>query len=240
MGKPQYFFSQGAFLCVTGGFVFILDLKRNKYECLTESNFKSVSNYIAAQAESPHSFDSYENECHSYVLSLLADFMNRGILTTDPEQAQIPDATPIACPTTSLIDVARLAERPTLIQLISFARAAFHAHACLKRRTLESIVQRIKLRKQFNLISGEPFDYKEAARVLSVFGTLRPLFPRSYLCIYDSLALLEFFAIHGLFPTWVFGIQAEPFEAHCWLQQEKVVINDDIYRVKKFNPIMTV
>lgn len=86
----------------------------------------------------------------------------------------------------------------------------------------------------------ESFDFDAAATLVRQFNTLRPWFPRNYLCLFDSLALLELLARYHLFPSWVFGVHAEPFEAHCWVQQHDVVLNDTLARVERFAPIMAV
>jgi hypothetical protein len=63
---------------------------------------------------------------------------------------------------------------------------------------------------------------------------------RKHVCLYDSLALVEFLAHYRLFPQWVFGVMAEPFAAHCWVQQDDRVLNDSVDYVRGFTPIMVV
>ena len=63
---------------------------------------------------------------------------------------------------------------------------------------------------------------------------------RSYLCLFDSLALIHFLARFRVFPDWVFGVTADPFEAHCWVQTGGVVLNDTVERVSAFTPIMSI
>jgi hypothetical protein len=59
-------------------------------------------------------------------------------------------------------------------------------------------------------------------------------------CLFDSLALIHFLAQYGLYPDWVFGVSADPFEAHCWVQAGQVVLNDTVERVSAFTPILTI
>jgi len=54
------------------------------------------------------------------------------------------------------------------------------------------------------------------------------------------LALLEFLAIKNLYPTWVFGVQAQPFGAHCWLQEGDKLLNESVEYAGQFTPIMAV
>jgi hypothetical protein len=74
--------------------------------------------------------------------------------------------------------------------------------------------------------------------LIATFQLLRPLFPRPYLCLFDSLALFEFLAGHDCFPHLIFGVVADPFEAHCWLQAGTVVLNDNLERTGRYKPIL--
>jgi hypothetical protein len=105
---------------------------------------------------------------------------------------------------------------------------------------MESIVRTVERRKQSASVTPIPFDFRRAEALLAQFDALRPLFPRKYLCLFDSLAQLEFLSRFGLYPTWIFAVIPEPFEAHCWLQQGDVVLNDSVEEVTKFTPIMAI
>jgi hypothetical protein len=51
--------------------------------------------------------------------------------------------------------------------------------------------------------------------------------------------MLEFLASYRFLPQVVFGVIADPFQAHCWLQEGNVVLNDDLERVGKYKPILS-
>ncbi|WP_232494496.1 lasso peptide biosynthesis B2 protein [Novosphingobium kaempferiae] len=59
-------------------------------------------------------------------------------------------------------------------------------------------------------------------------------------CLARSLALAASCRKHGLASTLVIGIQPNPFAAHCWVQDEGLVLNDRPDRVQMFAPILTV
>jgi hypothetical protein len=80
----------------------------------------------------------------------------------------------------------------------------------------------------------------ELSMLVAVFTQLRPFYPRAYLCLYDSLALLEFLSRHHYYPLWTFGVKSDPFGAHCWVQWRDLVLNDAVARVRQYTPIMTV
>ncbi|NJO13234.1 MAG: lasso peptide biosynthesis B2 protein [Gammaproteobacteria bacterium] len=74
-----------------------------------------------------------------------------------------------------------------------------------------------------------------------VFEALHPLvFASRNRCLFHSLALIEYLARHELYPRWVFGVQAVPFAAHCWVQQEGQVLNDTVEHVSRYTPILSI
>lgn len=56
-------------------------------------------------------------------------------------------------------------------------------------------------------------------------------------CLIRSLALVDHLARHGHFPQLVIGVRTGGFSAHCWIQQETMVLNDEVDRVRLFTPI---
>jgi hypothetical protein len=117
---------------------------------------------------------------------------------------------------------------------LSSAKASRQLHS----QAFESIVAFVRARKRRKSDSTKPFDIERAHSLVSVFDRLRLFYPRSYLCLFDSLALINFLARFNLYPDWVFGVTAEPFEAHCWVQASGTVLNDTLERVSAFTPIM--
>jgi hypothetical protein len=73
-----------------------------------------------------------------------------------------------------------------------------------------------------------------AARFLWLRGKL----PRRPKCLLDSLAMTEFLHAQNAEATLVFGIHAQPFAAHCWVEHRGVVLNDSADAVQSFTPIL--
>lgn len=59
-------------------------------------------------------------------------------------------------------------------------------------------------------------------------------------CLTRSLALHRLLAANGHRSALVFGVRLNPFRAHCWLQQNNVVINDTIEQIGMFRPLRAV
>jgi hypothetical protein len=42
----------------------------------------------------------------------------------------------------------------------------------------------------------------------------------------------------GIRPTLVFGVSADPFAAHCWVQLDDIVLTGDLDTARQFTPIL--
>jgi hypothetical protein len=110
----------------------------------------------------------------------------------------------------------------------------------LRTNSFSRTLARIEGRRSRAESSAAIYDAACSSTLIGAFNMLRPLYPRPYLCLFDSLALLEFLAGYHFFPHIVFGVVADPFEAHCWLQEGGTIINDDLERVGKYKPILSI
>lgn len=72
---------------------------------------------------------------------------------------------------------------------------------------------------------------------LDRFVAMRPWWPRKRKCLFESIALADFLAAEGVGADIVFGVMARAFEAHCWLEFDGVVLNDDLERVAPYRVI---
>ncbi len=75
---------------------------------------------------------------------------------------------------------------------------------------------------------------------VTAFRQILPWAPFQGVCLYRSFYLLAFLRRRGFEATWVFGVQAWPFEAHCWLQVGDTVLDDSLDRVRPFTPILAI
>jgi hypothetical protein len=122
------------------------------------------------------------------------------------------------------------------IDLMDTFAASWCASHLLRRRHIAEVVEAVRTRKAHRG-AGALEDYR---REVAIFRRLRPWYPRSYLCLWDALALIEFLARRRLFPDWIFGVQAQPFGAHCWLQANGFMLNENTEYAGQFTPIMAV
>jgi len=81
---------------------------------------------------------------------------------------------------------------------------------------------------------------ERTARLTAAFVQLLPWDPAQGACLYRAWLLRRVLQIRGLDAIWVFGVRTWPFGAHCWLQIEDHVLDDDPDRVAQYTPIMAV
>jgi len=125
--------------------------------------------------------------------------------------------------------------------LAAFLFACATAALQLRLRSLESVIAGVRHRKATLAPRGAPFDRARDRELVAVFNRLRPLvFSSRRIDQFSSLALIEFLALHGSFPTWVWGVTQQPVLTHNWVQQDGWVFNEPVEYVLRFTPILAV
>jgi hypothetical protein len=236
----MYFLSKDCFVCNAQGYWIILNVNRDKYLCVTHADLASISRRLHGWRDhigTVEKFPQFGVEADS----LIASLMSSGIITRDSN-----DGKPFAeseCPACERATGNLETNAPVTHSVSSITRFFF---ACVKidwqlrRKQLSRILARIERRRLRARSSASIHNVPQSSKLMAAFKDLRSLYPRPYLCLFDSLALLEFLASYRSFPRIVFGIVADPFEAHCWLQEGNVLLNDDLERVGKYKAILSV
>ena len=80
--------------------------------------------------------------------------------------------------------------------------------------------------------------HKKAATEAALFASWRPLWPRAFVCLHDTLALARYLSARGSACDVVFGVQGRPFAAHCWAEFEGAVLNDEPEYCSSFDVIL--
>ena len=240
MTAAQYYLKPNAFICPARRHWVILDVKQDRYLCLDKEEFEALWPWLNGCQRTGSQESVGAARMPPDTARLAAELVAREILSESAHDAKPATPTASITPTRCLAPaVAHPPVGPRLLHAPAFLRACAIADARLRVKSIESTVRFITRRKQ-KCSKPDEFDWSKAARLISTFESLRLFYPRPYLCLFDSLALLDFLSHYSLFPTWVFGVIVEPFQAHCWLQQDDVVINDTVERVQIYSPIMCI
>lgn len=71
-----------------------------------------------------------------------------------------------------------------------------------------------------------------------LFQRWLPWVPFQGRCLYRAFMLREFLRLAKQDADWIVGVRTWPFEAHCWLQADALLLDDDIDRVSVYTPIL--
>lgn len=234
----MYFLSKDCFVCKMGCYWIVLSARRDQYLCMADQDLASIGHFL-------HGWKPQESgisrpmgaEAKSLVSSLVAN----GILTDDSGNGKAFVEEDIQAPEYSILASSRLSpSRRPFLSTPRFFLACVTVDWRLRKESLLSTLDRVERRRRPHEVKSTTHDASHAARLVAAFVSLRPWYPRPYLCLFDSLALLEFLATFHCFPRMVFGVVADPFQAHCWVQGGSVVFNDNLERVGRYKPILSV
>ncbi len=237
----KVYLAEGVFACVTVGHAVFLDLNRDAYSAAPLDRSRRAP--AGGQAQT----------CADLIGDLASErqaLLEAGLLTVDPQKAAFTDA---LCSSEApakhifglsdarlfgLAGAAAADVSVSLRDLFDVFQASAAASRRLRRHAISAIVADVRRRKE---TAGDRLDDLEGLRrEAAVFSRLRPWYPRAYLCLFDSLALVEFLARRSRYPRWVFAVQMQPFGAHCWLEADGYLLNESTEYAGGFTPIMAV
>ena len=121
----------------------------------------------------------------------------------------------------------------------NFLRAVAHTRRLFKTSSFKAIVSEIEANRERGSNTANT-DWEHEGYLVSVFKRCRPLYNRPLVCLFDCVCLLNFLALYGFCPSIVFAVIPEPFQAHCWLQEDKLLLNDSLEHVGAYTPIMRI
>lgn len=244
----RYCLSPHAHCCLTDEGVVLLDLKGHKYLGLSTSESHGLENIIlrwpSAQCVNSPAMDDHGGRQATSTDELVQQLIQQDLIR--PARGEnLPKAIHAPPPRAALdesYDLDGTGPRYSALHVVRFLRACLMASALLRTQSMEHIVSRVRTRRDKTIHSNPNGVGDDQVRFLaSVFRHLRPfLFTGADRCLFDSLALLEFFARFQMHPFLVFGVRARPFAAHCWVQSHELVLNSPIELAKRFTPILVV
>ena len=225
----RYLLSNSTHVCVRNDAVYILDLKRDKYLAV-----KCAAGAVSGATASGRSvIDLLGNDAET-----LARLESLGILTTDETRGRIPFDVDVCLPSASIVDV-HLASPPPIraLHVWRFFTSVLLTALSLRFVRLDLIANRVRRRKRTH--GSGHFDLQRIRELHSIFERLRPFaFARRDTCLMYSFACIEFMASFGVYPDWVFGVQPDPFTAHCWIQYDGHAVSCSAFAAVGFTPIM--
>jgi hypothetical protein len=227
----EFFLPAHVHCCRRGDAFVFLDLKQDDYTLIVGDAAAALCE-ITTQPRAGASGPQHAQSLHELVRG--------GLLTPDSASGRMITATRSDIALQQLLDAdSTLPVGVTISHVCNFIAACTTAAIRLRWSRIENTISAVSRRKAVRS-SRHPMDLDRARHLAGIFQRLRRLFPANYLCLFDSLALLEFLARYDVFPTWVFGVRLEPWAAHCWLQHEEFTFNECVEEVSRYTPIMVI
>jgi len=240
----RYYLSRDTFLCESKSHAVFLDLRRDRYLALSPQDSLELQSLLAKEPTykvSNHASTGGPTR-HTHDYAELAHLLeNEGLVVRDPSLGKSSEEQSLDEPTETLWNAEERWPRLYWGHFLSLLAARVRAVALLRILPLQAVVRRVRARSLHGRTQVELQDVDDFRVLIKVFNLLEPMFVSgTNSCLKRSLTLIEFLSIYGLFPKWVFGVQVEPFSAHCWVQQGPAVLNDSLQHIKTFTPIMVV
>lgn len=236
MEKLSYFLSRHAFFCLADNHYVFLDLRSDEYLCLGRTHTNAIKGLLNGhQTTDEHSADVSDPD------AVLRALLKKELLVKDALDGKPVTPTFADVPTASMKEYSNVSRsRISSAHVWNFFAASATASKDLRWGTIEQTVRKVAARKSAYIANKATVNNSKIADLFEIFRTFRPYYPRGYLCMFDSLALLHFLARYGVFPQWVYGVKLEPWAAHCWVQVGDLVVNDIVDNVRGYVPIMII
>jgi Transglutaminase-like superfamily len=232
-----YYLSRHAYVCCTQSYWIVLNVLRDKYYCVSDTDVQALSPWLHGLAgNDDRTAVAPPNDTEDP--ALIESFISNGVVTRDAGAGKPFTAINCEMPTTGL--AIPVANRFPIHHFAPVFAACATADCYALTHSLSWTLARIERRRQNREHSSHSFDLAKVASLAATFRHFRPFYPRGYVCLFDSIALLEFLARYRLYPRLVFGVLGDPFQAHCWLQEGPTAINDDPERLCKYSPILAI
>lgn len=230
----QYAICEHAYTCICGGHIVFLDLERDKYLCLDLEATEALRPYLSGRSlvildPPPDCPDA------AGIAKTLTELLQRNLIALVPLGYAAPGVAQIAPATRSISAPVGDAYHCTAAEACKVFLAVARSTLMLRWRTLEKNIAHVTQRRKSAAMARVAAGLET---LVQRFASCRSRFQKADACLLNSLALLDFLALHGLYPNIVFGVSMRPFHAHCWVQHEDTVLGDTLEHVSQFTPIM--
>lgn len=238
----RYYIPQHVYVAFAEDAAVFLDLRSDRYSMLLGAKARAFKDLVVANGSGTRVINLGKLPGSTFLLEneVLTDLLQNTLLTTSEMDAESPLGAGVQLPEANLIE-SSASDSPeiSLLDACRFVTSCTTSHFMLKFFNIEKTVRSVERLKPADEIDS-PTRAIELRRLVQIYHTLRPLFPRNYLCLFDSLSLLQFLARYGFRPTWVFAVRLDPWSAHCWLQYGTAVLNEDADQARNYLPILAV
>lgn len=227
--------------CVSNGIVIILDARRDKYFSLSYSTSKYLA--MLPQQRSLHEHDINIPEKEEFnSISMINELLRAGIITENPNhETHFPTRNYIK-PKSDCSNAHFTPFYPiTAGHFIKFIKAFTWAIISTKIfGTYHTLLKAAQFKNQLKRTQNF-HNNSDLQTIMQIYRQIRIFFyTAKNHCYFDCAVLMHFLKECGYDATWVFGVKADPFEAHCWVQVGDVVMTGWQLDTYGFTPILAI
>jgi hypothetical protein len=211
---------KGLSFCRIADRIIFLDLSNDRYFCLS----KGAAEAFVGLSPSRSAFSQ-----NSPLQGLVAD----GILR---ETAAPTMPCPCSAPPVSGALVDDRVAAPPRKDIFEALRRRLAGEVGLRLLGLEQMIHRLS-----RAVGGRsPASLEVAAGASRAFAAASLWRTRQRYCLSISIATMLWLLHRGGAAHLVMGVRLHPFQAHCWVQADGLLINDDPDLIRNFTPILVV
>ena len=210
--------------CRTDGFTFFLDRRRDRYFAISGTTADAFDRLMRG---GPVSADDAAR------LDLLVD--DRILCASlTAETPQLCSHTNVCVESALDLPVSRRVRPKTAGALVRY----LSARRSIRRSGMATILERLARRKarMDNTACGRD----QIAAVAAAFQRCDALIGPVDQCLPRSIAIAHRLLDHGLRPTLIMGVRAQPFAAHCWVEAGALLVSDRCDTIRPFTPILVI
>ena len=227
---------------VSGGTVF-LDLHRNRYLGVGETETQVLRQYVANWKDTGPTLecDSLDEAAAARILDALSA---RVLLQPEGKRLRPFSPTSIGLQEARLgLDTFQASSRPIrILDSWRFLRSCLWAHYALRRSSLYEVARAVEHFMQADGDSmSSPADLTKIRQCVRIFRRLQPyVFAAHGRCLFQALALARFLQYYRVPALWIIGVRVRPWAAHSWVQQGDLILDGTPESVREYTPILAV
>ncbi len=242
MQGGDYLLCEHARVCVDGDSAIFLNLKTDEYVGLDRRQTLSLRKIIRGWPHGVSDGDSAVGVKEDDRSRLVERLVERGFLTHIESLGREPIAAalhPAQWPLVKKYSDERL--RISFGHVLCFLVAWLWIIIFLRIDFLEKVVPTLGRRRERSPHEPTSVYIDRLRTATAIFKKIRPFFytVKDH-CLFDSLVLMQFLHFHRLYPRFVLGVRATPFQAHAWVQEERYVLNGPPDYIRRFTPLLIV
>ena len=231
--SQQIFQARATSYCLLDNVSIFLDRRNDKYHYLDREKTQLL-NRLQNGFDSCNTSEKTEPSNTSEVVE---ELVAKNLLTTKQDDGKALQPLAHESPRESVYDV--FWERrfyPVTTARIAIKHATLQRK--IKRDSLYETTQRSEKLKAgiTQTVSTESRD-NIAAEAKRIIDSRYFVYTYKDKCLFDSYLFFEHFVRQGVPVNWVFGVNLYPFAAHCWVEHQGLVLNDQLERVAAYTPI---